>query len=75
MGTLAIPIVVGIVFATVFIAVPRLRERQATRRNNRAVTLRFQREFPIQPVSHSAIETTASVDPDDGTVTDAPNGR
>lgn len=62
MGTLAIPILAAIVFATIYLAVPRLRERHETRRKWRAAERHLQVQQQTQRISFQATETTPSVD-------------
>ena len=62
MGTLAFPIGAAIVFATLYVAVPRLRERRETRRKFRAAERHLQAHFESQRIGKYAAETTPSVD-------------
>jgi hypothetical protein len=62
MGTLAIPIGAAIVFATMYVAVPRLRERRETRRKWRAAELRLQEQHQTRRIGYHATEPTPNVD-------------
>ena len=62
MGTLAYPIGAAIVLSTVYVAVPRLRERRETRRKLRAAERHLQAQYETLRIGNYAAETTPSVD-------------